>query len=170
MADCVIYGLKARGAEVYFYVGSSQLSASGRLKQHWYGINRNGNRRFVHKMRQIGRANVVVDMLELVNPKTRFEREYDWIQRLMAEGHPLTNSIVALPVYPVRLLDPQSNERNIRRLRALKLDGPAIERRYGPAIREAAEALLIEALKIVDCILSSPEECAVLGVDYGANW
>lgn len=158
----VIYGLRAVNSLMYFYVGSTKHSAAVRFRQHLDGLGRNGNRRFVNKIRTIGRVNVCCDVLDEVAVSDRWDAEYGQIAKLRALGHPLVNVVTAesysrhLAVPP-----PSRTRRNIAMLLSPRLADP---KSYDPRFRDLCVGLHESALKIVKCILDSPEEREALGL------
>jgi hypothetical protein len=90
---CVVYGLRAQDSELYFYIGSTKFTAEKRLSTHldYIRLGYNSNRHLCNKVNKVGPENVVVDVLEDTNPLDRWAREEVWIDKLIANGHPLTN-------------------------------------------------------------------------------
>lgn len=97
---CYIYGLRDKSDTRYFYVGSTKKLPAQRLREHldYIRLGYNKNRHLVHKVNKVGVENVVIDALETCTPIDRFDLEYLWLNRLAAEGHPLTN-IVKAPIW-----------------------------------------------------------------------
>lgn len=88
-----IYGLRAKGDDRYFYVGSTKLEIERRLSQHLHEVM-NGthmNPYFLNKAKKIGVDNIVSEVLEEVDEALRFTKETDWIQGLFDANHPLVN-------------------------------------------------------------------------------
>jgi len=91
----VIYGLRAKDSDQYFYIGSTRHTANRRLSGHLSAI-RHGtkrNRHFVNKANKVGLDNIVVDVLEETTREQQFEREKWWIQDMLAQGVNLVNRV-----------------------------------------------------------------------------
>jgi len=88
-----IYGIRAKDSKQYFYVGSTKFSAEYRLQQHldYIRADKNHNRHFVSKIKQVGIENLIIETLEVCNDTNRWQIEDNWIKKLKAEGHKLTN-------------------------------------------------------------------------------
>lgn len=88
-----VYGLRAKDQDQYFYIGSTKHSPQHRLQQHldMIRLGRNRNLHLVRKVNQLGAENICIDVIEECKDLVRFEREYEIIQRLLAQGVKLTN-------------------------------------------------------------------------------
>ena len=91
--ECCIYGIREKTETSYFYVGSTKHSAEARFKTHIKDVKRKRhvNKHFQNKVSFVGASNVTVDVLEEVSTQNRFTAEYQWINKLINAGHPLTN-------------------------------------------------------------------------------
>jgi len=91
----VVYGLRAKDSDQYFYVGCTKHTAERRLAGHLEAIRNKTmrNRHFVHKAKKIGLENIVADVLEETTEADRFSREEWWIKHLLASGAKLVNRI-----------------------------------------------------------------------------
>lgn len=91
----IVYGLRPRDSDQYFYVGCTAKSADARLKQHIDAIrlNNNSNRHFVRKAKKVGLDNIAVDVLEQVPDGQQFECEIRWIKEFVQSGVKLTNLV-----------------------------------------------------------------------------
>lgn len=98
----VIYGLRAKDSDLYFYIGSTKHSLEHRYKQHVDYTTRgyNKNLHFVNKVSQVGWKNVTADVLVECTEDERFAIEYQWIQSFLSLGHPLTNIMHNADQYP----------------------------------------------------------------------
>lgn len=81
---CHIYGLKAKDATTYFYVGSTKRDLEWRLGKHRNhcasGLHRNPE--FNRVVKEIGIDNLVIELIETVPQEQRFQRESYWINKL----------------------------------------------------------------------------------------
>lgn len=89
----VVYGLRAKGSDQYFYIGCTGKTAEERWNDHRHYMAYNSNRHFVNKVNKIGAGNVVVDTLEVTPVGQQFVREEWWIKHLTASGTKLTNLV-----------------------------------------------------------------------------
>lgn len=98
-----VYGLRAKGEDQYFYIGSTKHAPKHRLQQHldMIRLGRNKNLHLVRKVNKIGAENVCIDVLEECDDLVRFEREYEIIQHLLAQGVKLTNILHNLPQFEI---------------------------------------------------------------------
>jgi len=112
---CCVYGIRAKNEAVYFYVGSTRHSVTRRFKAHLQDAKtkKHCNKHFQNKVRLLGLGNVVVDTLESVSTQHRFEAEYSWINKLLREGHPLTNHRLSPWPHEVPELTPAKFARQI---------------------------------------------------------
>ncbi len=89
-----IYGLRPKDSDQYFYIGSTtQSDLSHRLRGHFQRNHRNTALKF--KVQGLGKSGVVIELIEKVPTKQRFEREYEVIAEYKAKGHPLLNMVLA---------------------------------------------------------------------------
>lgn len=81
---CYIYGLKAKDATDYFYVGSTKRDLAWRLGKHKNHINSglHRNPEFTRVAQEIGLDNLVIELIEEVEQDQRFQRESHWIRTL----------------------------------------------------------------------------------------
>lgn len=81
---CHIYGLKAKDATTYFYVGSTKRDLEWRLGKHRNhcasGLHRNPE--FNRVVKEIGIDNLAIELIETVPQEQRFQRESYWINKL----------------------------------------------------------------------------------------
>lgn len=91
----VVYGIRAKDSDQYFYVGCTVKPAQERLKQHMSGVryDMHANTHFARKVKKVGAPNVALDVLEETEDGQQFEREAWWIQHLLGQGVKLTNII-----------------------------------------------------------------------------
>lgn len=139
---CFIYGLRAKDATRYFYVGSTKHSVSHRWGKHQEQLVKNRNLHFVRTVQSIGVANVVVDILEEVSADLRFEREAFWIQTL-----PSLTNIVKNPARLRLSSNPKTRadvEAVVDRLRLLPGRLAAIAVEYGEAVVATLRVLEME--------------------------
>lgn len=89
----VVYGLRSKESNHYFYVGSSRVSAESRVKSHLSAAksDKGLNKHLSRKIRKIGSENIICDTLEEASIENQFVREYAWITKLRSEGHNLAN-------------------------------------------------------------------------------
>ena len=85
MSDtCYIYGLKAKDATGYFYVGSTKRDLAWRLGKHKNhcasGLHRNAE--FTRVAQEIGLDNITIELIEEIPQDQRFQRESHWIRTL----------------------------------------------------------------------------------------
>lgn len=90
-----IYGLRAKDADSYFYIGSTKHTLEHRLRQHldMIRLGRNKNRHLVHTVNKIGAENICIEVIEICGELERFNREYVFIQAALEQGVKLTNII-----------------------------------------------------------------------------
>jgi hypothetical protein len=86
-----VYGLREKGTDEFFYVGSTDDTIEERERTHWREIPRNPNKKFANKMKKLGKAKVEAVPLEYPDKEQRFEREYHWVEKLLEEGAILLN-------------------------------------------------------------------------------
>jgi len=88
-----IYALHT-GDHRYFYVGSTSKNSDNRLYEHIYRAHTGHKAPLYVWMRDVGIRNVqVVDLALIEDMSTRAELEAEWIARMIADGHPLTNQV-----------------------------------------------------------------------------
>lgn len=84
MDTCYIYGLRARDAADFFYVGSTKRDLDWRLGKHRNHVNSglHRNPEFTRVAQSIGPDNIVIELIEEVPQGQRFQRESYWINKL----------------------------------------------------------------------------------------
>lgn len=84
MNTCYIYGLRAKDATEFFYVGSTKRDLQWRLDKHKNhcasGLHRNPE--FNRVVKEIGIDNLTIELIEEVDQDQRFQRESHWIRTL----------------------------------------------------------------------------------------
>lgn len=93
----IIYGLRDKHSNLYFYIGSTKYTADERWEEHQAYVRGgyNKNFHFVNVLNKIGMENVRVDVLHECSSDERFNREYRILALYRALGHPLTNIVYA---------------------------------------------------------------------------
>lgn len=103
----IVYGIRDKQSNLYFYVGSTKHSIEHRWDQHLayirYGYNK--NRHFVSKLNKVGIDNVAIDILCECDTEDQFSNEATIIQSFIALGHPLTNKMHNPDVFITESID-----------------------------------------------------------------
>lgn len=87
-----IYGLRPRGGD-FFYIGSTIQPLKSRLAGH---LNQSHNKAVISRIKEIGRDNVEIVLIEVVESAGRVQREYEVITQHQAAGIELLNTQVRI--------------------------------------------------------------------------
>lgn len=91
-----IYGIRGT-ADVYFYIGSTKHPADRRLSQHLHLYSKGKHTPgFAYCVDSCGIENIEIDLLDVVAEDQREQCEFEWIERLLRQGHPLVNRVRSL--------------------------------------------------------------------------
>lgn len=94
----IVYGIKAKGAAQYHYVGITKKSLEGRLADHRTfargAISRRESSIFQDWL-VLESSEKVIEQLAVVRRVSAYKAEAEWIRTLLSQGHPLLNTINA---------------------------------------------------------------------------
>jgi len=166
MSEAHIYGLREKGASVFFYIGSTKNSPNKRFRQHL--TKRTVNRHLSNKIKKIGKDCVELIIIEKVDLNQRFSAEYRWIQKYLSEGHPLTNKRLVPAAFEQTLVAGEKYEGNPAQFcydMAMLIKGPGkaqFERN-----QRLLESLYRTAVKVFQSMVDDrwEETCAFLGIE-----
>lgn len=86
-----VYGLRKLGAKTYFYIGTTNENPEQRALRHLRQAKKG-----LHENKKLAAilltSHFVVDILEVVNERNRWHREYFWLMKYKSEKHKLVNS------------------------------------------------------------------------------
>lgn len=92
-----IYGIRDANSQQYFYVGSTKHAPERRLSQHLHLYSQGKHTPgFAYCLDVIGVENLEIDLLDVVGDDRREACEFEWIERLLEQNHPLVNRVRSL--------------------------------------------------------------------------